>query len=538
MNRLLFILLFVAGTLQAQVPPYVRNWADTNPSPFAIRGIHAGGATTSAYPWVVTIPSSGGSSNDVWVTSNALWTAGNAISNAGWQYTTAVSNQAWIGSNVLNGYIGAVSNNVVVTSNSLSSSLTASNDLWVYTTAVSNLTWAASNSLTGTDILLSNYNAYASNFLYVYSTGISNLVLTTSNALVSSSTVTNNQFTTNIVGTPIAGTVIFDQSYHSNAYRYSTNTVFADTELVTEERVQLIVNGLRGQLYHLWTNINPVITSNFSLGMTELSDQWLTNALSAGSNHVGYFYFTNGVGQTFLPAGAYSIHVHTVKNNTQPATIGWDLMVWRAGVNVIVQAGESGSVPETESGMDLGNTLSTNFPILTTDLIGVHLWEDRSGGAVTVRIHLDGDTECHLATPAIASTSDFAVLANTQTFTGSNTFSGGGFAAKGWGYSTNTITTGNNTLTMDMLQPFALVSTNIATASLLLANVPASGTLISTLYITNSANQLLTITTPAGMNVWTNGVKCQGPIYVSNMLFGILSVECYGPGSTNGVWVE
>lgn len=77
MRALLPILFLVLSAWSAQAQSVQRNWSTTNPNPFAIRGIHSTGATTSAYPWVVTLlPGGGGTAQ-----TNISYTA---VTNAPW----------------------------------------------------------------------------------------------------------------------------------------------------------------------------------------------------------------------------------------------------------------------------------------------------------------------------------------------------------------------------------------------------------------------------------------------------------------------
>lgn len=397
MNRILVVLFWAAVTLQVSAQPVLRNWATTNAQPFAIRGIIASGATTSGFPWVVTIPASGAATNVITPVSGTNTT----VTIAGFTATISAdvshlevilvsSNLTWIASNILWGFTAGTSNNV----------LTTSNLLWAFAAGISNNVLTTSNLLWQYAGGVSNNVLTTSNILWGYTTGLSNIVFGFTNSLAG---VRPNQFTTNVVGTPIVGPVTFDQSSQSNAFRLATGA-FQDNEFVTEDHLQAAINSLLQQMFHLWTNINPVISSNHTLALTELSDQWLTNVLATGSNSIGFWYYTNGIGLSFLPTGSYDLHVHALKLAGGPVvTLHWDLMLWHAGTNIYVSTSESALVDVVESGFTLGNTVFAPFPIPSTnDLIGLHIWADKVGGGTSLLTHYDGQTECHLATPSLS----------------------------------------------------------------------------------------------------------------------------------------
>lgn len=105
-------------------------------------------------------------------------------------------------------------------------------------------------------------------------------------------------------------------------------------------------------------------------------------------------------------------------------------------------------------------------------------------------------------------------------------------------FSTNTATTGNNTITMDMLKAFSLLSTNIATATLSLANVPTSSDRCATLILSNSAASGTVEITTSGFSVLTNGMP-SAKFWVTNnsakRQVTHLTVNCYGGFLTNAI---
>lgn len=85
-------------------------------------------------------------------------------------------------------------------------------------------------------------------------------------------------------------------------------------------------------------------------------------------------------------------------------------------------------------------------------------------------------------------------------------------------YSTNSVTTGNATITWDASKSFQMVSTNVA-VTLQIANIPTSDAVISELVLSNSgANTTFDLLSwPAGLIVWTNGYPCAGGVYFTNL---------------------
>ncbi len=105
-------------------------------------------------------------------------------------------------------------------------------------------------------------------------------------------------------------------------------------------------------------------------------------------------------------------------------------------------------------------------------------------------------------------------------------------------YTTNPVTTGNGTVTMDMSKTYALLTTN-ANITVSLANVPTATDRPSVLIISNSLGSGNTfILTASGFSFLTNGVPTQ-TAYLTNLTaknqVALLSVNAYANILTNAV---
>lgn len=184
-----------------------------------------------------------------------------------------------------------------------------------------------------------------------------------------------------------------------------------------------------------------------------------------------------------------------------------------------------------------------SFPSVTaTNSTGFYVQRrlkvDTIGSSPNIIVHLGTNTPSHIALSGPNSAAGNAYLPNDQVFTGSNYFSK--LASANSSYSTNTITTGNGTATMDMLKSKSYLATN-ANITISLLNVPTTTDRAATLWLSNSAASGSITVTLSGFSCLTNGVPTQTFFVTNNdakQQFGVLSVNCYGNIITNAVYAH
>lgn len=214
--------------------------------------------------------------------------------------------------------------------------------------------------------------------------------------------------TTNVIeshdanGVPVFTVDPYGQTTTSNLFRSNTNTVYADNEYVTADYVTTTLNKLKSIVGLLVTNAHPSITGGRAAWATQASDQYLTNSLSAGSNFIGDFYFTNSIGSPIIPAGSWLVHIHarlTSANST--ITMGFQLILYN-GAETFIQNGDQ-AIPvsgTTESPVELGVITTTSTATSSTNFIGIRLFITRGGGsAVSSILHFGGSTSSAIEGP-------------------------------------------------------------------------------------------------------------------------------------------
>lgn len=191
-----------------------------------------------------------------------------------------------------------------------------------------------------------------------------------------------------------------------SGFRRSTNSLFEDDEWVTESHLQTLLESLEGFTFFLRTNAHPVVAGTLATRLTrETTDQFLTNALSAGSNQVAIWFSTNFVSSGVIPAGSYDFHVHARKTAAGPdAIIGFDLVRTNGSGISTLASGETNAIPTTtESSFLMSVHLDSPVIVSPTDYIGVRYYAIRGGGAVSVITHVGGTTDSHFTTPNFTS---------------------------------------------------------------------------------------------------------------------------------------
>lgn len=211
---------------------------------------------------------------------------------------------------------------------------------------------------------------------------------------------------------PIAFITTNGAYFGSNGFRLSTNANFEDQEWITEKRLQDVLQAREGATYFLQTNAHPVVAGTRLTQITQGSNQFMTNALSTGSNFVAVWLSTNFVTSGIIPAGRYDLHIHCYKTGGGPdVAIGFDLVRTNGAGIVTLANGETNVVAnQVETDFTLSLHLDTAVVVSTTDYIGVRYYAIKSGAAVNLITHVGGTTDSHFSTPNLGQTGSSSVF--------------------------------------------------------------------------------------------------------------------------------
>jgi hypothetical protein len=161
------------------------------------------------------------------------------------------------------------------------------------------------------------------------------------------------------------------------AFRRDTNDVFEDQELITERRLQHVIQSLEGQTQFLTTNAHPVIAGARMASLDEVTSQWMTNTLGAGSNFIADIFATNYVSSGVISAGSYDLHLHMEYSQAglPVVQVGFHLIRTNGAGTVIFEPGETlVLITQTENSYLLEAHVQAPLLVSPTDYVGVRIY--------------------------------------------------------------------------------------------------------------------------------------------------------------------
>ncbi len=163
------------------------------------------------------------------------------------------------------------------------------------------------------------------------------------------------------------------------------------------------------------TNAHPVITGASALeGSLPAAGLWaVTNALSTGTNLIGYWYWTNAVGANVtIPAGLYNMDYWIGYDSIGGPTISGQvaLVYGTTGSSNEIKRSTIRLLSSALTEYDDSIYLETNITVTATSYLGVAYYALRSGG-VSADLYVQGGTEAystHLDTPNLEQAGIYA----------------------------------------------------------------------------------------------------------------------------------